>query len=359
MKKEIISLDKEESTAIKGLLIFLIILGHNSILTGSITGLFHYLYTFHVQAFFILPFFYNTKGINFKKSFKKNFFKLYYPFILMFIALSIVNYITSTTYGSDALIQLNSLSPFEKILYYINTLITGNFYLIDYFTGFQFLWFLPVMFSMMVIKNYFTTITKKSIKVSLLIVGCIFYILFFVFMYYKPYETEVNFKLMLLSPFAIMQGLGALFLGYICKFTMSNKNILIINICSIIIFVTLSIIYAYYTHYNMMPKSFLYLMRFIMPFLFINLLYFIKQKISKINSLKKIGKQSFSIYLIHVPISTVLYMVCNKFFSITITYGIIAQIIILAISYSMSIFIDKHHNIKKLIFPNDINDFKR
>lgn len=54
---------RDESTAIKGLLILLIVFGHTGMLTtnfatGERTFFWHWLYSFHVYIFLILPFIY-------------------------------------------------------------------------------------------------------------------------------------------------------------------------------------------------------------------------------------------------------------------------------------------------------------
>ena len=56
-------LNREQSECIKGILIILIVLGHNHILCPNTVsgGLMEYLYTFHVAGFFILPFFYQSE----------------------------------------------------------------------------------------------------------------------------------------------------------------------------------------------------------------------------------------------------------------------------------------------------------
>ena len=46
-------IDRSSSNIIKGILICLIIIGHNYILTDALPGLFNDLYSFHVFIFFI------------------------------------------------------------------------------------------------------------------------------------------------------------------------------------------------------------------------------------------------------------------------------------------------------------------
>ena len=55
-------LTRDESTGTKGLLIFLVVLGHNS-LAMEYTGLYSLLYSFHVYCFYILPFLYGATAV--------------------------------------------------------------------------------------------------------------------------------------------------------------------------------------------------------------------------------------------------------------------------------------------------------
>ena len=98
MKDSISLISINESTALKGLLIFLIVLGHNMIFTYYVlpyNGM-AYLYSFHIQAFFILPFLYDSKILNVKRI-KDYFFRLYWPFIIISIILYICRIIYNKT----------------------------------------------------------------------------------------------------------------------------------------------------------------------------------------------------------------------------------------------------------------------
>ena len=55
-------IDRDTSSVIKGVLIILIVMGHNKVLCSTDNKGADYLYLFHVICFFILPFFYDTKN---------------------------------------------------------------------------------------------------------------------------------------------------------------------------------------------------------------------------------------------------------------------------------------------------------
>lgn len=359
MKNYNIFLNRDESVAIKGFLTFLIVLGHNAVFTKSLQGLFDYLYTFHVLIFFILPFFYRGEGrgsVTFKNSFLKNFSRLYYPFILFFIILSILFYITN---GSEidynrALNTLNMDTGSNNICLFINAIFTGNFYLIDYFAGFQYLWFLPVMFSMNLIKDIIDN--KKKIRNIFLVLGFFLYIIFFVFFFQKPYDAKINFYLMQVSLFAILQGIGVYFLGEISSLLIKNKYCKHINIMSVTLFIVLTLVYIIQIANDTFNQYELWTYRFIMPFLFFNLLYLIKGYLSKSKILRKIGEYSFSIYLIHPLFCTFSYLLCMKYLELNLIYGIFIQIIVLVISYYISVLWHKITPLRKKTLPRDMKD---
>ena len=138
-------ISREESTAIKGLLIFLIILGHNSFFSSESRIGMVYLYLFHIQAFFMLPFLYPHKKISFIRI-RDYVIRLYYPFIILFLFLSLLNYVGNILGVIPENVSSQMIETDKHWNDFLLTILTGNGYNIDYFTGLQFLWFLPVMF---------------------------------------------------------------------------------------------------------------------------------------------------------------------------------------------------------------------
>lgn len=348
-------LSKDESTAIKGLLIFIIILGHNAILTNCIECIQPYLYLFHVKIFFILPFFYQTRTIPFKDCIEKNFIRSYYPFLLFFVLLSILYYFMSSTIVDPHKIA-NGLNDIQNntLLYYINTVITGNSYLIDHFTGYQFLWFLPVIFALMIVKNYVQD--KKALKTVFIIVGLFLYIILYT-MNDNQGTQLLRFNIMLFSPFAVLQGIAMFFLGYTCSTIILNdkfsKNIT--GIFSIV-FVILSVFLLYKLNQDSkFIKTFKYgpVIKFVIPYLFMGLLYIIKRPLSKIAVLLKLGELSLPIYIFSTLICTIFYLTFNRLNAVTPLYGIIAQILITVISYYLALSIQKIPLIRKKLFPRN------
>ena len=101
-----------------------------------------------------------------------------------------------------------------------------------------------------------------------------------------------------------------------------------------------------------------YLIRFFMPFFFMGTIWLLRDKISRIDLLKKFGDQSFSIYIIHPLLCSMLYMVCQKYFGINLIYACIVQVVVFMISYYMAYLINKFTIIRKLFFPRSWVELK-
>ncbi len=355
---ENIFLTRNQSRAIKGFLIFLIVLGHNAMFTKSLPGSFEYVYLFHVQAFFILPFLYGkTKNENFQTAFKKNFIRLYYPYILFFVALSLINYLVIRLSGQN--FDLNALyfpANGNKVLYYISTFFTGNYYLIDVFTGMQYLWFLPVMFSMTMLMNL--NIQKKCLKFFLMILGAISYVLFMVFMYTKPYNASFNFSLMLISPFAVLQGIGVWFLGTSFLYILNNPKFSKIVKYSSVIFIVLSILFIFRKFVCSNYVIIYYVVRFLMPLIFMCFIWMYRDKFSNIGILKKVGDLSFGIYIIHPILCNILYLIFKKYFAVNLINALVVQLIVFSFSYYVAYFINNISILQKMLFPRSWEDLK-
>ena len=143
----------EESSAIKGTLILLIILGHNHILAPIEGRLFNYLYDFHVYGFFILPFLYNKK-IDIKRiTLLDGFIKLWGPYIFFFLLCYFVY-------------QLEIAKDRLEITEIIYGIFNASQRTIKSVTGFAFIWFLPAYYSMTI---WMMILNNRNILISIII----------------------------------------------------------------------------------------------------------------------------------------------------------------------------------------------
>ena len=188
-----------ESTAIKGFLIFLIILGHNMIFTHytePIQGM-GYLYCFHIQAFFILPFLYSAKPLT-KERLANYFIRLYWPYLLLTTILSVI-------YSN---FYLQKEFDFWGIL---RMFITGDVDLIKQYCGIQIFWFMPAMFSLSVLKDWFYN-SNKVVRAVLLLFSCIANVFLFLASDYG-YYYEISTDIRSVIPFGLYLGISYLVFG--------------------------------------------------------------------------------------------------------------------------------------------------
>lgn len=357
MEESLIS--RDGSNGIKGLLIFLIILGHNSLITSLYPELMTYLYSFHIQSFFILPFLYPHKDLT-KKRIIDYFVRFYLPYFFFLIIFIIIHNIASY-FG----IIPDNVSKLSKgIDNYWGSLflmvLNGNAYLIDYYTGFQFLWFLPVMFSMTLIKDYFYNPKRNKItRIIIISIAFICFLIYFVLNPNKILSESFNFYIRQISPSAITYGLGAFFMGYvILRIIRSFKNY--IYIISIIIFTIISIIW-FYTCYHLNDSHINYIVKFIMtlilPFAFFIVIFKFKDYIGKSKVLRQIGKYSFAIYIIHPILIKIGAIIFNYMNLNHIIFALLLQILIIVISYYCAVVIYQSKYIKRILFPSNLKEF--
>ena len=200
----------EESNAIKGLLIFLIILGHNRIFSAVASSqCWMWLYSFHVYSFFLLPFFYPEKGINCDRV-RNNVVKLLYVYLLWFIIYALCYQIM--VHIVPSLAKSTSVPTFFQ---YLDAILTGAQSLLGATSGFMVLWFLPVMFSMLLIKGLRERYKNSKIWPYVLSVGVLCYVILIDFRYKAPFPDSVIHTIDMVTPIAVLRGMGAFALGYL------------------------------------------------------------------------------------------------------------------------------------------------
>lgn len=309
----------DQSSAVKGVLMLLIMLGHNHLLAPIDGQLFNYLYNFHVFGFFILPFLYNKKlSLDINIVFN-NFVKIWVPYIVFFLFCYLIYHI----------VILKDKIDIIEILYGI---VSANERTIKHISGFYFLWFLPAYYSM----SLFMILFAKTNKYSY------FLILFFglILNYNFSFTHDHLFSTI---PFALIQGFYYFTFGFLTKLLLDKiPNIQYLGAFTFLIISTLF-------WFSSIKE-----MRYIFPisgFLFI---YSFSNLLSKIPVLLEIGKLSFPIYLIHV----IIYNILEKFLPKDILFGYIDFLLTLAISMFIAYWIVNIDLIRKLVFPKDWNDYK-
>lgn len=257
-------INKEDSNVIKGVLMLLIILGHNHILVPTEETLFHYLYSFHLVCFFILPYFYNKELSYSWNSIKSLIRRLLIPYTVFFVFCLLV---------SSVIVGIQHKSFLDIAKGYI----IGSPYTLRNSVGFIFLWFLPSFFSFSLIR----IIGERFNRINQLLLLLSFSTCFLSF---SNQESLKN-----LLPVGIMFAMKFYWMGCACFYLIkySQKYIYVWPILFIII------TYLFWNNY--LPSI---LSQFMPIFAFcgiVALLPFLRNRF-----LIEIGRYSLGIYLIHV-----------------------------------------------------------
>lgn len=303
-------IDKEGANAIKGFLMLLIVLGHNHLLAPSQGVLFHYLYSFHLVCFFILPYFYNKKLSCTWTNIKSLIRRLLTPYTVFFIFCLLVSFI---------IVHIQHKSFFDIVKGYI----VGSPYTLRNAVGFVFLWFLPSFFSfslMRIIGEKF-----KWIKIILLLLS--------ISTCFISFSTEEFLKNLL--PIGIMFAIKFYWIGWACFYLIKySQKFIYIWIIGFVL-----ITYLFWNNHITDALSHL------MPiFAFCSIVAILPRL--KNTLLIEIGHYSLGIYLIHVFLLSFMERIVPN----NIVGGLISYFSSLLLAY---IIIKIIYRIKldKLIFP--------
>ena len=199
-------ISREASTAIKGLLMLLIVFGHTGWVTtdfetGSRTFFWHWLYTFHVYVFLILPFIYGYSGKSVVNDLKHNLVKIGVPYCWFFLFSAIV----FVTVGGGKFDPLGMLYAF----------FFGNEPLMDKYIGFNFMWFLPAMLALTTLKSVYYN-SNKTIKIVIVSISIVLWVL-------AIFKVVSQYKVGMYVPFAISQAFYFILLGLIARFIIEKQ----------------------------------------------------------------------------------------------------------------------------------------
>ena len=149
-------IDRDTSSVIKGVLIILIVMGHNKVLCSTDNKGADYLYLFHVICFFILPFFYDTKKEITVKRLCDIVVRNWIPYFWICIACYVISSVANHEFNWD----------WSHVWAFVNgtqTPLLKNF-------GFIFPWFLPTYCSFYILylftnkyKHFYRLLTVLSL----------------------------------------------------------------------------------------------------------------------------------------------------------------------------------------------------
>lgn len=313
-------LTRPESNAIKGFLIILIVLGHNKyVMQGGFSNL--YLYSFHVYAFYYLPFLYDCRKTRWTSFFRKNLIRLYVPYTLFFLLLLGVSlYIGSPITGSKALL----------------TYLCGSQYMLHSNLGFgSFLWFLPTMLSVLFFRQIYYRV--NIVWRNIMLFASLLCLLGFAYM------IPIYVVTWWYSPFCLTVGLSMLFPAVCCRAVFQKVDPLIIVLSFFVLVIAMMVFYPVKNEYVM---TYLSINRLICPVLIFSLLLSIKSLLVKGVIIIELGVQSLKIYLFHMLIYNGFYIIMDKY-NPDIYIGLSIFLVVITTAY----FISKI-KLLRYVFPN-------
>lgn len=335
---------RDLSVKIKGILTLLIILGHNMVFTSATEemGIMTYLYLFHIQGFFILPFLY---GVSSDKSLLERSFilvkRFYWPYFILVLLLG-------TGYG-----VLSHTSSFSMIGIGKALLLGGTH--TKSACGVSILWFLPSMMCTMLLREIYYR-ARHVVKAILLTVSVLYNVAIVINAMDGSMQELVNlFKWL---PFGSDYAIGILYMGVITRWLYikvndANRIMVFLSCCLILMAITIGYFGCVVPNtINQAAHPLFVIMSRFSPIVFFVVLCIscgcIHNKCT-CDLLEKIGHKSLYIYLISPFVGYLIAFICIRLNLVTWYVGLIVLPFIVFLSYYLSGFI--RGKVEAFMFP--------
>ena len=332
-------LTHDESNAIKGILILLIALGHDIPFVKMTDSwmVMVWLYLFHLQDFFLLPFLYPLKPLD-RKRLANLLIRFYLPFIVFLIPL--------------LTIQLLRKQPTPSLYQLPIVFVGGGALFLRKYIGTQFLWFLPAMCICSIIKELFAIATPIPKKIIILLGATAILCTILAF---PKWLMNKNLDYVRLA-FRILF-LGILLRTMIqCRFSWTIPAIITFLIGSICFFVHYRLCIRPYTFgYALTP--FHYVLTPLMSISFIILLHHYRTLLTQSHFLKLMGSNSLYIYLFHIYWGYLGNWLLAKLHAPLLLSSAVCLVIMLGGGLSIALAIRRCPILRSLIFPKTLDDF--
>ena len=337
-------LTRDESSAIKGLLMFFILFVHTEMLTtdfvtGQKTFFRTWLFTFHVYVYFILPFIYGyqrhceSESSGFQcvvKDLKHNLIKLGVPYCWFFMFSAIIFVVAG-----------GGTFDLRGMLY---AFVFGNLPLFDQYIGFEFLWFMPAMLSLMTLKSVWFN-SKPIVRSVIVFVSIVLWGLTIT-------KVIARYSIGMYVPFALSQAFYFILLGLLSRWFTEKRFpikwqmpvvLLLIGVCTVALY--------YHDTLDGTRLDVYSILKLVMPVLMFLLLYSMRNMLGKSRVLKFIGIYSLQIYLVQVFVVNALSVLFLHFTDESIGLGVVIYVLTLLISVGLSLLMVKVPIINKILFP--------
>ncbi len=332
-------LTRNESNAVKGLLILLIVLGHDIPFVDMTDSwmVMVWLYLFHLQSFFLLPFLYPLKPLDGKR-FANLLIRYYIPFIVFLLPLLVI--------------QLLRKLPTPPLYQLPIVFVGGGALFLRKFIGTQFLWFLPAMCICSILKELFA-LAPPALRKLLLVLGASAILctiiatpkwlmnnnLDYARLAFRILFTGFLLRTMVQGRFSWTVPAGIAFaLGTICFF-------LHYRLC----------IRPFTIGYTLTP--FHHLLTLLMSISFVILLHHFRSILAQSSLLKLLGANSLFIYLFHIYWGYLGNWLLTKLHTPLMLSSVVCLAIMLGGGLSLALAIRKLPRLQSILFPNTLDDF--
>lgn len=340
-------ISREESTAFKGFLILLIIVGHNMFFTYHTENIqaMGYLYNFHIEAFFIIPFLYGGRKLTITRILN-GFVRLYWPYILLTTLFYIGFYIIYSCHPFD-LGRLMSLWLYP------------NSYQLHIYTGVQILWFLPTMYILTLLKDIYYY-SHNAVRICLMILSIIIIgqpiLSYFIGPIIRPLIQMLTY-----IPCGFRAAMSFFLWGISIRYLLVKIDEG--KIPGWLLFTSWILLTAsYFINILIWKNNFVtFSLRLVFPFVFF-FIYIKYRKVIMTKIFHHLGSHSFKIYLIHPFLGYVLFFLLPDFmnYNIFLKWVIIISsiIVITLISYWLAKIITRFRPFDRFFFPRNFKDLQ-
>lgn len=333
-------LNRDESAAIKGLLMLLILVGHDALLmsdplTGSEIDFKGYLYSFHVYCFFILPWLY---GYN-PTSPGGGVFYMLWNDALKYAKRVLVPY----AFWCVILLAINTVvnhQPFDSAGT-LKAFFSGNEKFLKEFFGAGFIWFLPAYFSLSLIRSIWHNSGRMVHRGIIILSAMCWVLMLFVF-------TD-RYELFSFSFLALIQGLSfTLFYFIIRPFLRKIQDSKYAAILVFALFIIASISFFIRWKSDFFNRTEFYIL--VMTPLAFLCLSSIRKYLANSGFLRLIGKYSLEIYLLQMFIYNLINSILLHFFSQTVVLGFVSFAITLSACLVGGILLNRIPYLRTVMF---------
>jgi peptidoglycan/LPS O-acetylase OafA/YrhL len=290
----------------RGLLIILILLGHNKIFYNNYYHAYEQLYNFHVECFLILPFIRtNTPdgdGHMLLSKILEDIRRLYVPLCCFIFLYSLIFYLKNP--------NGETTTPFAALFRTIQAIIMCNTHLSKVATGFELFWFVPAFIILRLINNILE-LSNSIGRMLLIIISAALHLASYSM--FSPYLDSIPWSLPIVA-YLTFPCLGAKMLAKTINIP-GYENVFQIVFCVLFILI-LNISFYFRMSINLSDFK-IYDYRSILELLCVDLVMISASfSISYISDhvnlaiLNNIGRMSFQIYLIHGMLGYAIVSIC-------------------------------------------------